>query len=66
MRDSNRLKKENMDCIETLCLDGVEERELVRVEALIGGISQSRHRQRLEVKQLRGRGELLRENEMLE
>lgn len=50
----------------TLCLDGVEEGELVLVERLEGGVPESRDGQRLQVQQLSGWGVLLREDQVTE
>jgi hypothetical protein len=45
--------------IPTLGLDGIEERKFILVKALKGTVSQSRHRQGLQVQQFRWRWVLL-------
>ena len=50
----------------TLCLDGVEEGELVVVEGLKGGVPEGRHGQGLQVQQLCGRRVLLRKDQVAE
>ena len=50
----------------TLCLDGVEERELVLVERLEGRVPESSHRQRLQIQQLSGRWVLLWQDQVTE